>query len=92
MGLLGYEKWERFDGAIKRAMQACQQTGNIVTDHFPLSEKKVTLGSGATRKIKDYNLSRFACYLIARAPVKGPILRGVKALFLVDKGTAQRLT
>jgi DNA-damage-inducible protein D len=63
--LLGYTKWERFEGAIKRAMTACAQVGGIVGDHFPATERTVRLGSGAERALKDYALSRLACYLIA---------------------------
>lgn len=37
--LLGYSKWERFEGAIKRAMTACEQTGNIIDQHFPSAGK-----------------------------------------------------
>lgn len=66
MPLLGYEKWERFDSTIKRAMIACEQTGNSVDNHFPGAGKMVQLGSKAERKVKDYHLSRFACYLIAQ--------------------------
>lgn len=34
MPLLGYLKWERFVGSIDRAKIACQNSGNIVSDHF----------------------------------------------------------
>lgn len=64
--LLGYAKWERFEGAIKRAMMACQQIGQNVADHFPAAGKMVSVGSDAHRELKDYFLSRFACYLIAQ--------------------------
>jgi DNA-damage-inducible protein D len=65
MPLLGYEKWQRFEGAINRAIQACKQTGNNIADHFIGSDKTIQMPKTATRKIKDYNLSRFACYLVA---------------------------
>ena len=64
--LLGYNKWERFEVAIKRAMKACEQVGQVVEDHFPGTTKMVSLGSGAQRELKDFILSRFACYLIAQ--------------------------
>jgi DNA-damage-inducible protein D len=64
--LLGYDKWERFDGAIKRAMTACHQVGQVVENHFPSAGKMVTLGSGSQREVKDYFLSRFACYVVAQ--------------------------
>lgn len=64
--LLGYNKWERFDVAIQKAMIACEKTGNIIEYHFPTSWKVITVGKGAKHQIKDYNLSRFACYLVAQ--------------------------
>ncbi|GHO51441.1 DNA damage-inducible protein D [Ktedonospora formicarum] len=64
--LLGYAKWERFEGAIKRAMTACEKSGNRVEDHFPSAGKQIQFGKGATQDVKDYALSRFACYLIAQ--------------------------
>jgi DNA-damage-inducible protein D len=65
MGLLGYQKWERFEEAIKRAMESCGQNSQIVDDHFPSVGKMITLGKGGQREIKDYHLSKYACHLIA---------------------------
>jgi len=64
--LLGYNKWQNFEVAIHRAMTSCQQVGQNVTDHFTGVSKMVRLGSDAEREVKDYLLSRFACYLIAQ--------------------------
>lgn len=66
MPLLGYERWENFNKAIKRAMSACQNSGVEVSDHFREVTKMVPLGSGASRTIRDYMLTRYACYLIAQ--------------------------
>ena len=64
--LLGYTQWRRFEEAIQRAMTACEQSGNIVANHFADAGKMVKLGSGAERNVKDYYLSRLVCYLIAQ--------------------------
>ncbi|MBI4837834.1 MAG: DNA damage-inducible protein D [Nitrospirae bacterium] len=64
--LLGYTQWRRFEDAIKRALTSCKQSGNTVENHFADTGKMVELGSGSSREIPDYNLSRFACYLIAQ--------------------------
>ena len=65
MKLLGYTEWRNFEKAITRAMESCK-TGNIEpSDHFVEVNKMVQLGSGAVRKIKDYMLTRYACYLVA---------------------------
>ncbi len=36
------------------------------SDHFTDASKMITTGKGAARPVKDYNLSRLACYLIAQ--------------------------
>lgn len=66
MSLLGYERWENFDRAILRAKDSCKNSGIEVSDHFREVTKMVILGSGARRAIKDYMLTRYACYLIAQ--------------------------
>jgi DNA-damage-inducible protein D len=66
MPLLGYRNWRDFGNAIKRAITACIQTAIPTQYHFEGALKMVVLGSGAQRKVEDYFLSRFACYLIAQ--------------------------
>lgn len=63
---LGYTKWQRFELAIKKAIESCKQSGNDPSNHFAGAGKMVEIGSQADRKIDDYHLSRFACYLIAQ--------------------------
>jgi DNA-damage-inducible protein D len=64
--LLGYGQWRRFEDAIKRAITSCKQSGNEPNYHFADAGKMVELGSGSSRNVPDYHLSRFACYLIAQ--------------------------
>lgn len=66
MPLLGYERWENFEKAIARSMESCQTSETPVSDHFREVTKMVQLGSGAKRSVKDYMLTRYACYLIAQ--------------------------
>lgn len=66
MPLLGYERWENFEKAIKRAMSSCETSGINVLDHFREVTKMIALGKGARRAVKDYMLTRYACYLIAQ--------------------------
>lgn len=64
--LLGYTQWRRFEDAINRALTSCKQSGNIPANHFAGVGKMVDIGSGSSREVMDYHLSRFACYLIAQ--------------------------
>jgi DNA-damage-inducible protein D len=47
-------------------MIACEISNNKVDDHFPGFRKMVDIGSKTSRVIKDYKLSRYACYLIVQ--------------------------
>ena len=63
---LDYSKWERFSNTIDNAKIACQNSGYDVNEHFPGVGKLSKRNNGAIVKIKDYKLSRYACYLIAQ--------------------------
>ena len=65
MTALGYSKWERFSNVLEKAKISCKQSGYNVNNHFPVSGKMVKTGD-SIRRIKDYRLSRYACYLIAQ--------------------------
>jgi DNA-damage-inducible protein D len=64
--LLGYTQWRNFVSAIEKAQIACLQSGQTVSNHFAEASKMVTLGSGAQRKLADWHLSRYACYLVVQ--------------------------
>jgi len=64
--LLGYSRWGNFELVIKKAIIACENAGGNVDDHFRDVTKMVSIGSGAARTVKDYVLTRYACYLIAQ--------------------------
>ena len=66
MPLLEYSKWERFSNAINNAKTSCIKSGYDINDHFPGVGKLSKRNNGAVVKIKDYKLSRYACYLIVQ--------------------------
>lgn len=62
--ILGYNQWRSINDLIERAISACKESKYNIDDHFALYRKMVDIGSKTTRKIIDYKLSRYACYLI----------------------------
>ena len=63
--VLNYSQWRRFEAVIKKAKDTCKNSKYRVFDHFANIGKKVQTGD-SKRNIKDYKLSRYACYLIAQ--------------------------
>lgn len=64
--VLQYKKWENFSKVIDRAKLACDNSGLSIQDHFPEVRKMVEIGSNTVRELLDYELSRYACYLIVQ--------------------------
>lgn len=65
MKLLGYTEWRNFEKAILRSVESCKSSEIEPLDHFVEVNKLITAGKGAKRNVKDYMLTRYACYLIA---------------------------
>ena len=64
--LLGYENWQKSEDVIGRAARACINSGEAVDNHFNRTVKIVKIGLNTAREIRDYQLDRYACYLIAQ--------------------------
>lgn len=64
--VLEYTEYNKFLPVIKKAMKACEQSGNNSSDHFAEVSEMVEIGSGAKREFDSYQLSRYACYLIVQ--------------------------
>lgn len=84
--LLGYEDWRNFENAIEKAKISCSTAKTTpVKDHFVETTKMVLLGSGAQRELKDYALSRYACYLtIQNADPSKPLVSAGQTYFAVQ--------
>lgn len=64
--VLEYASWDKFKRVIQKAQKACEQSGYPVQDHFSQVGKMVQIGSGAQREMEDFQLSRYACYLVVQ--------------------------
>lgn len=62
---LGYDTWESFANVVTKARMACDSAGIPSENHFRDVTKMIKAGKGANIDIKDVQLSRYACYLIA---------------------------
>jgi len=64
--VLQYKKWENFSKVIDRAKLACKNSGQDIEEHFPEVRKTIKMPKNATKEVIDYELSRYACYLIVQ--------------------------
>lgn len=64
--ILDYSNWRNFVKVIRKAQEACENSGYAASDHFFGADQMVTLGSGAKRRVEDFRLSRYACYLMVQ--------------------------
>lgn len=62
---LDYTQWRNFQNVLKRAMIACENSGHIASDDFAEVSKIVDAGI-SSKPVLDYELSRYACYLIVQ--------------------------
>ncbi len=84
-GPLGYARWENFEDVVKKAMKSCESVGDDPNNHFRLTAKKVAIGSGADRERRDYDVSRYAAYLIAmNGSPKLPEIAAAQSYFAVQ--------
>ena len=64
--LFQYTEWRNFERAVKKAITSCKNSTESVENHFVETNKMVEIGSKTKRTLKDYALTRYACYLIAQ--------------------------
>lgn len=66
MSVLDYSSWENFENVINKAMKACINSGQYVDNHFRDAMKMTVIGGNTPVGIQDWDLDRYACYLIAQ--------------------------
>ena len=66
MLILEYKRWDKFMNVINKAKISCENSDNNIRYHFSHVGKMILIAKGAKRKVYDYKLSRYACYLIAQ--------------------------
>lgn len=83
--ILNYTEYGKFRNAIQKAEEACQNSGEAVSDHFAHVSEMIETGKGAKRKVEDVRLSRYACYLIVQnADPSKPIVALGQTYFAVQ--------
>lgn len=63
---LEYKEWRNFDKVIDKAKIACKGSKISILDHFVDVNKTIPMPKSAEKNIDDYELSRYACYLIVQ--------------------------
>ena len=66
MPILQYSNWQNFEKIIDKAKKSCQNSDISVFEHFTDVSKLSKRANNAEIEIKDYKLTRYACYLIAQ--------------------------
>jgi DNA-damage-inducible protein D len=67
--VLDYAEWRNFIKVIDKAMIACKNSGHNVDGDF-VEVNKIIKAGVASKRVKDYELSRYACYLIMLADAR----------------------
>ncbi|MBD3280685.1 DNA damage-inducible protein D [Candidatus Dojkabacteria bacterium] len=70
MPMLEYVEWRNFSKVVRKAKKSFGKTYQQVNDHFVEINKTIAVAPGTskqtTRKVRDYKLTRRACYIIAQ--------------------------
>ena len=66
MPILQYSNWQNFEKIIEKAKISCENSDISVFEHFTDVSKTIKMPKGAEKEVKDYKLTRYACYIIAQ--------------------------
>ena len=76
--VLEYADYRNFLTAVNKAKTACENSDEVVHNHFVDANEMVQIGSGAEKPVDTIYLSRYACYLIVQNsdPTKVVVAKG----------------
>ena len=63
--ILSNKEWRFFSAGIEKAQIACASSNSAINSNFDIYTKIVKTGC-SEKTIIDYNISRYACYLIVQ--------------------------
>lgn len=88
--ILGYTNWRNFVKVVAKAEEACENSHHAPSDHFVEADTLIVAGKGAKRRVDDWHLSRYACYLIVQnADPEKPIVAIGQTYFAVQTRRAE---
>ena len=64
--VLEYNEYRFFRTVIDRAIESCKTAKQQVSDHFVETHDMIETAKTARRRVPDFHLSRYACYLIVQ--------------------------
>src|SRR3989338_1129542 len=75
---LEYSDYRNFVTVVSKAKVACENSGEVIHNHFVEANEMVQIGSGAEKPLETIYLSRYACYLIVQNsdPTKVVVAKG----------------
>jgi DNA-damage-inducible protein D len=84
--MFGYDQYTPTMKPIQKAIQVCASTNIDTTENFK-EEYRVIKG----KRVKDFKLSRFACYLVAmNSDIKKPVVAQAQAYFAAFTSAVQQ--
>lgn len=64
--VLGYSDYRNFTSVISKAKIACENSNQIIQNHFVDVTEKVLIGYNVERQIDTVRMTRYACYLVVQ--------------------------
>ena len=89
--VLEYKEWRKFNNIINKAISSCKLSNYNYLDHFVQVDKMVKTGD-SIRKIIDYKLSRYACYLISMNGDSRKVIIALAQTYFAIQTRQQELT